>query len=149
MVSLGQGFYVGEFRHNLDAKKRLTVPSKWRFEGDENNLYLAFPDPAGCITVYPPAMVDRLREQLSNVSIADAEGQLAITSLLSSADSFTFDKNGRINLHERLYQHSGVEKEVVLVGTVNKFSLWSPERYDHYRSQGSSNVSEILQRYGF
>ena len=37
-------YYVGSFRHNLDAKNRLTIPSKWRFAGDDGDVYLALPD---------------------------------------------------------------------------------------------------------
>lgn len=148
MVSVLQSMYAGEFRHNLDAKKRLTVPSKWRFDGDEANTYLAFKDPAGCITVYPPAMVAKLQEKLATIGMGDQEGQRAITQLLGSSDTFTFDKSGRININERLYHYAEIEKEVVLVGTVNKFSLWNPERYAAYVGEGDANIGNILGKLG-
>ena len=43
--------FVGEFRHKLDAKNRLTIPSDWRFEADGRSVYLAIPNPKGCISV--------------------------------------------------------------------------------------------------
>ena len=150
MIDFEQGLYAGEFRHNLDAKQRLTIPSKWRFSGDESNLYLAFPDPSGCITVYPPKMVAELKEKLSTVSMGDRRAQRAITRLLGAADSFSIDKNGRINLNSRLFTHANVEKEVVLVGTVNKFHLWNPERYEAYISADDEDgdISDILSDLG-
>lgn len=146
-----QGLYAGEFRHNLDAKRRLTVPSKWRFDGDEQQLYLAFPDPAGCITVYPPKMVSQLKEKLAAISLGDKKGQRAIMRLLGMADSFTFDKSGRININDRLFEHAGVDKEVVLVGTINKFHLWEPERYERYieaEDEADGDLSSILSQLG-
>ncbi len=150
MIDFEQGLYAGEFRHNLDAKQRLTIPAKWRFSGDESNLYLAFPDPSGCITVYPPKMVAELKEKLANVSMGDRRSQRAITRLLGAADSFTIDKNGRINLNSRLFEHAGVAKEVVLVGTVNKFHLWNPERYEEYISadEDDGDIADILSDLG-
>ncbi|MDP0498425.1 MAG: division/cell wall cluster transcriptional repressor MraZ [Verrucomicrobiota bacterium JB024] len=150
MIPFDQGLYAGEHRHNLDAKKRLTVPSKWRFDGDENALYLAFADPSGCVTVYPPKMVEQLKARLSSISLGDKKGQRAIMRLLGQSDQFTFDKNGRINLNERLYRHAGIEKEVVLVGTVNKFHLWEPERYEAYieADEDEGDLSDILSDLG-
>ena len=80
--------------------------------------------------------------------MGDQAGQRAITQLLGSSDTFTFDKNGRININERLYRYAGIEKEVVLVGTVNKFSLWNPERYEAYVGEGDANVGDILGKLG-
>lgn len=153
MIDFNQGFYAGEFRHNLDSKRRLTVPSKWRSEGDDSQTYLAFPDPAGCVTVYPPEMVAELKEKISKVSIGDKKGRRAITKLLASADSFSFDKNGRITVNDRLFQHAGITKEVVLAGTVNFFQLWNPERYEAYvaddEEDEDGDLSDILADLGF
>lgn len=148
MITQSQSMYAGEFRHNLDAKNRLTVPSKWRFDGDDKNTYLAFKDPAGCITVYPPAMVAALQEKLATIGMGDQQGQRAITQLLGSSDTFTFDKSGRININERLYRYAGIDKAVVLVGTVNKFSIWDPERYEAYVGEGDADIGEILGKLG-
>ncbi|GHC11361.1 division/cell wall cluster transcriptional repressor MraZ [Cerasicoccus arenae] len=152
MIDFNQGLYAGEFRHNLDSKRRLTVPSKWRSDGDEQQTYLAFPDPAGCVTVYPPEMVAELKEKISKISIGDKKGRRAITRLLGSADSFSFDKSGRININDRLFQHADISKEVVLVGTVNFFQLWSPDRYDAYvadADEEDGDLGDILADLGF
>ncbi len=145
-----QGLYAGEFRHGLDVKQRLTIPAKWRFSGDEAEVYLAFPDPSGCVTVYPPKMVAELKQKLSSISIGDRRAQKAITRLLGAADTFTIDKSGRININARLYQHAGIDKNVVLVGTVNKFHLWNPERYDAYiaADNDEGDLADILSGLG-
>ncbi|MEO0794849.1 MAG: mraZ [Verrucomicrobiota bacterium] len=152
MIDFNQGLYAGEFRHNLDSKRRLTVPSKWRCDGDDEQTFLAFPDPAGCVTVYPPRMVAQLQEKISNISIGDKKGRRAITRLLAAADSFHFDKSGRMNINDRLFQHAGIEKEVVLAGTVNFFQLWSPDAYEAYVSSADEedgDLSDILADLGF
>ncbi|MGF1451228.1 MAG: division/cell wall cluster transcriptional repressor MraZ [Opitutales bacterium] len=145
--------YFGEFQHVRDAKGRLTVPSKWRFKGDEEQTYLALPDPLGCITVYPPKMVADLKAKLADISLGDKKSQRAIMRLLGSADSITFDKTGRIKVSDRLYEHAGIDKDVLCVGTLNKFHLWEPERYQqHVRAEdeeGGEDLADILQGLGF
>jgi MraZ protein len=44
---MDKSLYVGEYQHTLDDKHRLTIPSKWRFDGDEEDVYLALPNPCG------------------------------------------------------------------------------------------------------
>lgn len=137
--------YVGEFRHSLDAKNRLTVPSKWRFLGDEAEVYLALPNPIGCITVYPPKMVEKLKQKVEEVSLGDKEGQRALMKLFSRADSFGCDKQGRIHIGDNLIAHGGIRKEALLVGNFVTFSLWSVERYKAYMERGEDGEDEMSQ----
>lgn len=143
MIDFDESLYAGEFRHSLDSKGRLTVPSKWRSEGDDKQLYLAFPDTAGCVSVYPPEMVAKLKESISKISIGDVKGRRAITRLLGSADKITFDKTGRIKVADALMEKAGIIKDVVLVGTLNYFQLWSPERYEAYIAEGEAEDGDL------
>jgi len=143
--------YVGEYQHNLDSKNRLTIPSKWRFSGDDKEVYLALPNPIGCISVYPPKMVSKLEEKIEEVSLGDKKGQRALTRLFSKADHFGCDKSGRIHLNDKLVAHAGLIKEAMLVGNFVTFNLWNPERYAHYierEDEEEDELSEILKQLG-
>ena len=108
--------FVGEFHRTIDEKGRLTIPANWRPKtGGTDISYLALPTPDGNISVYPPKMVAQLEARISQVSIGDIEGQKAITELMSMAHSFTCDKQGRINLNDRLVGHAKIQKDVVLI----------------------------------
>lgn len=143
--------YVGEYRHNLDVKNRLTIPSKWRFAGDQEDVYLALPNPSGCITVYPPKMVEKLEEKVSEVSLGNKKGQKALTRLFSQADTFGCDKQGRICLSEKLIAHAGLEKALVLAGNFSTFNLWEPKAYEYYLNgdeEPEDEMSQILTELG-
>ena len=151
MELLGKGFYVGQYEHNLDAKNRLTIPSKWRFEGDQKaSSYLALPNPNGSITVYPPRMMEQLENKIAQVSMLGEEETLrALTRIFSRAERFGCDKQGRINLTEKLTIHAEINKAIVLVGVVNTFHLWSPDRYALYlKREGSGEDKDILVKLG-
>ena len=65
-------FYAGEFSKQLDEKRRVTIPAKWRFKGDEaENSYLAIPTTYGSISVMPPQMIADLHSKISKISMAN------------------------------------------------------------------------------
>lgn len=149
MGTSGKSVFVGEYRHSLDGKNRLTVPSKWRFEGDQDDVFVAMPDSvAGCIMVYPPAMVERLQELTSQVGISDPVRRKVLTRLFSQAEQFGCDKNGRITLPERLCRHAGIEREVVLVGNFNAFQIWNPDRYEKYLGEEDEAEASVFRELG-
>lgn len=145
MATKERSLYVGEFQHNLDNKNRLTIPSKWRFSGDEEEVYLALPNPIGCVSIYPPKMVAKLESKIEEVSLGNKKGQRALAKLFSKADYFGCDKNGRINLNEKLIAHAGLDKETVLVGNFVTFNIWNADRYEAYLTNEDDTEDELTK----
>jgi len=42
-TSQPQKFFAGEFRHAIDEKHRITIPSRWRGDGSEE--FIILPEP--------------------------------------------------------------------------------------------------------
>jgi MraZ protein len=116
--------YVGEFVHQLDARNRVTVPSSWRVAGDDGNFYFAWPDPEGCIAIYPPHMQEELLEKAAQFKMSDVRGRAILRNLFGRAHKFGCDKQGRILLPDQLKYHAGIEKKVSLVGLGHYFQIW-------------------------
>ncbi|MGK0241356.1 MAG: MraZ protein [Candidatus Pelagisphaera sp.] len=130
MTSLARTIYVGKHQRNLDSKSRLAIPSKWRFDGDTEDGYLALPDPSGCILVLPPQQMAKLYDKIEEQQLSDEDAQELQDKLFSQAAFFSCDKQGRINMPEELLEHSGITKEAVLIGRMINFRIWSPERWN-------------------
>jgi MraZ protein len=143
--------YVGEHARSIDAKSRIALPAKWRFGAEPDCVYLALPNPAGCVTVYPPSMVDKLSMKVSEVSLGDDIGQKTLTKLFSKADQLTCDSQGRIQINKTLMAHANLEKDVIIVGNFVTFSIWRPKGYEEYVSGGTEaqdGVNKILTKLG-
>ena len=125
-VEVKRTIYAWEYEHSVDDKGRVTIPSKWRFSGDQVEEYLAMPNPDGCITFYPPQRIAYLEERLSSVGMAD-KGSVDLQDLFRVSDSVSCDKQGRIILNESLRAHAKIKKVALLKGDFNKFHIWSPE----------------------
>ncbi|MBP6506025.1 MAG: mraZ [Opitutaceae bacterium] len=141
--------YTGLFRHTLDDKNRLTIPSAWRFAHGENDTFLATPHPDGYIAVLPPSEVEKLRAKIAAMALSDGAGQDFVARFFAQTHSLWFDKSGRMNLSPELLQHAGVTKDAVLVGGLTKFNIYTPARWEKVEARTSGeNFGDLMRRLG-
>jgi len=149
MAQPGKAFYTGLFRHSLDDKFRLTIPSAWRLAHAEGESFLATPHPDGYIAVLPPAEVEKLHAKIAQVALSDGAGQDFAARFFAQTQSFSFDKAGRVGLEDALITHAGIEKEAVLVGSLTKFNIYAPSRWAKVEARTSGeNFGDLMRRMG-
>ncbi len=150
MGESGTQFFCGQSTRKLDEKNRLTIPSDWRFKAEGNAVFLAIPNPVGCISVYPPDMVMQLVEAARQPTLSSPAKQRALSSLARLACKVSCDKAGRITLEDRLLKHAGISSDVVLVGEFTKFHVWSPSRLkaEDKKSQELGEIFDTLRELG-
>ena len=149
MTQPGKEFFTGLFRHSLDDKGRVTIPSAWRTAHDEGDRFLATPHPEGYVAVLPPSEVEKLHAKIAQLALSDAAGQDFASRFFAQTQSFTFDKQGRVGLTADLLEHAGIAKEAVLVGSLTKFNLYSPSRWKKVEARtAGENFGDIMRRLG-
>lgn len=149
MAQTGKASYTGLFRHTLDEKGRLTIPSAWRYAHEESDTFLATPHPDGYVAVLPPAEVEKLHAKIAQMALSDGAGQDFVARFFSQTQSFSFDKQGRIVVSGDLLKHAGIDKDAVLVGSLTKFNLYAPSRWEKVEARTSGeNYGDIMRRLG-
>lgn len=149
MASPGKAYYTGLFRHSLDDKSRITIPSAWRAAHAESDAFLATPHPEGYIAVLPPEEVEKLHAKIAGIALSDSAGQDFAARFFSQTQSFTFDKQGRVGLDPALLRHAGIGKEALLVGSLNKFNLYAPARWEKVEGRtAGENFGDLMRRLG-
>lgn len=136
--------YVSTFRHTLDGRGRVTVPSSWRVDGDEQNYYLAWVSTEGCILFYPPDMQQELEEKLRNFKGTAAQLREARRTIFGNGSFIGCDKQGRILLPENIRTKAEIQKDVVLVGVGRSFEVWPAEHFD----EPSNTAVEVMDALG-
>ena len=120
---------IGTFRHNLDAKKRMRMPSKFKSElgsnivvakGTSKNLF-----------IFSKSEFDELYKKLTAIAIFDEEAQKPIRKFLSSAFEIEEDTQGRHLLPKELCDYGELEKEIVFVGVGNRVEIWSEKNWQN------------------
>ncbi|MSU24728.1 MAG: mraZ [Opitutus sp.] len=149
MAQSGNAFYTGLFRHTLDDKGRLTIPSAWRYAHEESDTFLATPHPDGYLAVLPPAEVEKLHVKIAQLALSDGAGQDFAARFFAQTQSFSFDKAGRVGFEETLLAHAGIRKDAVLVGSLTKFNLYAPARWTKVETRTSGeNFGDLMRRLG-
>jgi MraZ protein len=143
--SKSEPIFSGEFRHALDPKKRVTIPSRWRGGTDEFFIQPHHTHP--CLVAMPPAEFQEIREkaldQLPAAKQADFLRNFAARSL-----HCTLDKQGRLLLADEQCRAKGLKGDVVLVGMVGRFEIWNPEAWTAYSSKQDSDYKEVASAVG-
>ena len=149
MELIGNTYYTGSFRHSLDDKNRLTIPSSWRAAHREGDTFLATPHPDGYIAVLPPAEVEKLHAKVAEKALTDRDAQDAFARFFSQTTSFCFDRQGRFGCGAELLAHAAVRKEALLVGSLTKFAIWSPARWQKLVDRTSGEqLGDLMRRIG-
>ena len=147
MAQAGNAAYTGLFRHTLDDKGRLTIPSEWRVAHAPEDTFLATPHPDGYIAILPPDEVEILRAKIAAQKLSDSAAQKFAVKFFSRTQSFSYDKTGRAGFTAELLKHAGIEKDAVLVGSLTKFNIYSPARWQQEETPtGGESFGDLMRR---
>lgn len=115
---------------NLDTKGRLAIPTRYResLQDDCNGQLVCTVDTQqSCLLLYPLPEWEEIELKLSKFSsMVPAERRMQ-RLLLGYATEGEMDKSGRILIPTPLRQHAKLNKEVMLVGQLNKFEIWDAD----------------------
>ncbi len=142
-------YYQSQFRHGVDEKRRVQIPSKWRPARPEVELTLILwpngTEPNACLLVLPPAKMHALDQKIRAMPIAEPKAAALRRQLGSRMASVTLDKAGRICLPEAMAKAVKIDKEALLVGLVDQFEIWNPERYGKVDAADSELLPDALK----
>lgn len=149
---LPTGVFVGQFHHLLDPKKRLTIPSQWREQvGEPQQLFVMPGVDQRCLTVFPARELAIRIERIKSMSVGDGKGRDFMRILGSRSELLAWDAQGRIRVKDELLDYAGLQSDVVLVGALECFELWSPESWKKHQESSvtSKDLGEAARYAGF
>jgi MraZ protein len=126
-------YYNSRFRHGVDEKRRVQIPAKWRPQktGIELTLVLWPRETAGpCIRVLPPVQMSKLMQSIDDMPNSDPRKVVLKRIIGSGSAQAGVDKAGRICLPDEMAREAGLKDEAMLVGLLDRFEIWNPERYE-------------------
>ena len=123
-----QRFYAGEFRHFIDEKNRITIPSRWRRGAAEEFIVLAEATHQFLLVMSSEefSRMSAAAEADPNVSARDR--RVFFRQLHARSQHATADKQGRLVLPVDLCQKTGLKGEVVVVGGRGRFEIWNLQK---------------------
>ena len=133
--------FVGAHERQLDDKGRVALPATYRAHLGEHCYLVKGTDK--CVEVVPSEAFEQYgRELISKVERGDMtlNRQRAIAS---SAVLVGLDRQGRVNVDEKLreYAELTLESQVVVAGNLIRLEIWSPERYARIDAEGTDDIA--------
>lgn len=134
---------IGEYRHNIDDKGRITIPSKFREEIGMKFVVTRGFD--GCLFVYSMDNWNKIVSKLQTLPFTKKDARTFMRFFLSGATVCEFDKQGRINLTNSLILYAGIQKECTIIGVNDRLEIWASEKLDAIMEENELNFSDIAE----
>lgn len=145
------GAFVSSFRHALDPKKRLTIPSEWRERvGSPSSLYVLPGLHADkCLYVFPAREISRRLEKFSAIGIGDKKARAFTRIFASQSDLIPeWDAQGRIRIKDDLLTFAKLTDQVQMVGALDHFELWNPKLWQAASVLDSTTMEDAVRYIG-
>ena len=134
---------IGEYRHNIDDKGRIIIPSKFREEIGMKFVVTRGLD--GCLFVYSMDNWNKIVSKLQTLPFTKKDARTFMRFFLSGATVCEFDKQGRINLSNSLIEYAGIQKECTIIGVNDRLEIWASEKLDTIMEENTLNFSDIAE----
>ena len=137
---------IGEHKHTLDTKKRLSLPSKFRKELGKTVVVTRGLDT--CIFVYSVKEWKKFSEKLGELSMGQSDTRAFNRFILGGAVEVDIDSAGRILIPDFLKEFAGLEQKVIVTGLSNRVELWNETKWDNYQSELEGKAGILAEKLG-
>lgn len=135
--------FIGSYDGAVDPKGRLYVPAPFRkaLPPEANDTFLVALGYDGCLAVYDlDYWYSTVVKQLRTLSPHDEKGRRFVRMILWGASECKVDKQGRINIPQRLLKGARITDKVIITGLLDRFEVWDPQHFEEYNRSGPDMV---------
>ncbi len=143
-----QTFFAGEFRHGIDDKNRITIPSRWRRDDGEDFIILPEAQEEFLLVMSHEEFARVIAEAESNTSVPPRERRVFLRHLHARAQHASSDKQGRLVLPEDLCRLLNLKGEVTLVGGRGRFEIWNSAKWKQAHKEEKATYQRVADVIG-
>ncbi|HEY4510207.1 MAG TPA: division/cell wall cluster transcriptional repressor MraZ [Candidatus Paceibacterota bacterium] len=138
--------FIGEYKHTLDPKKRLSVPSKFRKALGEKVVITRGLD--ACLFLYTWSEWEKVAEKLSTLPTGQTETRDFVRLMLSGAHDVELDSLGRVLIPDHLKEFAGLKEKVVIAGLYRRIEIWDESRWSSYKERVEKETDRLAEKLG-
>jgi len=143
--------FKGQYNYTLDSKGRLNIPSKFRksISPEANETFVMTMGLETCLFVYPLDEWNKIEERLRNLPMTQKNNRLFVRMMLSNAAESQLDKQGRISIPSNLVKIAKIEKDILIIGTLERIEFWNPDVFQRYLDEAGDSFENIAENIMF
>ena len=143
--------FKGIHNINLDAKGRLTMPTKYRntiSDQSNGNMVVTIDSEEKCLLLYPATIFSNIESKINDLPSFTKNTRRIQRLLIGHAEDLELDSSGRILLPKPLRLVAEMSKKVTLIGQGQKFEIWSDDIWNNkvnkWRSEETDESEESV-----
>jgi MraZ protein len=135
------------YRHGVDEKRRIQIPSMWRPEPGTQFTMIVWPQRSEgpCLRVLPPKEMTELMASLDAMPNGQRDKTILKRIIGAESTQVVPDKAWRICVPEEMARAAGIEGDAVLVGLLDRFEIWDPARYERVKAADAVMAQEAFK----
>ena len=137
---------IGEYKHTIDAKKRISIPAKLRREIGAKAVLTRGLD--NCLFLFPMKEWEQLAEKLGKLPFGQGDTRGFVRLLLSGAVEVEVDQLGRVLIPDYLRDYAVLDKKAIVAGLFNRLEIWDEKRWQSYKDKLEKNSDQIAEKLG-
>jgi MraZ protein len=137
---------IGEYQHNIDAKGRIIMPS--RFREDLGDGFILTKGLDNCLFVYPKEEGAVLVERIKALPLSKSRDLQRF--LFAGAAEVEPDKQGRIVIPANLREYAGLDRDITVIGATPRAEIWDSLRWkERVAGLTAGTIAEAMSELGF
>lgn len=124
--------FTGEYKHSVDAKNRLSIPSKFREKLGGSFFMTKGLD--HCLFIFPEAEWEQFVAKLKALPVTNPQARAFARTFFSGAVECEVDKQGRILIPQNLRDYASIDKEVYVNGAGARVEIWEAQKWEAYNN---------------
>lgn len=137
---------IGEFKHKIDEKKRISLPIKFRKEVGKKIIITRGLD--NCLFIYPLKEWTKISEKLGSLGMGQADTRGFNRFMLAGAAEVNVDSVGRILIPEHLKGFADIKDSVIFAGVFNRVEVWNEKAWEKYTKKVLGNADTMAEKLG-
>lgn len=132
--------FFGTFTPKLDDKGRLTLPAKFREQLADGLVVVNGQDHS--LAVHTRSEFQVRAAKAAAASRSNPQARAYVRNLAASADEQELDKQGRITLSASHRDYAGLNKDCVVIGSVDFLEIWDAAAWESYLSEHEADFAD-------
>jgi len=140
--------FRGQYTYSIDAKGRISIPVKLRkqLSPEANETFIMKQGPNKCIELYPLDQWQIHEEKLKALNQFKSENTMFLHLYLQNVFEDNLDSQARILIPQILLTHAGIEKDVLIIGLLDKIVIWNPAVYLDYLKSSVMPLEQLAEK---
>ncbi len=132
---------IGQYTHELDPKKRLTLPAKWRSSLGKKVVVTNGLDSS--LFIFPVKEWEIVAEKLSQSGFGNKDTRDFNRFILGNAFETDVDAAGRIVIPDTLKDFAKLSNKVVLAGMHARVEIWNEDAWKTFTTKVSGEADVL------